>query len=83
VGFYDHSISWDNPIYYLKFSHVRTRDFNIDTKVDFADFAVFASYWQQGCSEPGWCEGTDLDTDGNVDFDDLMLFADYWLEETQ
>ena len=83
VGFYDYSISWDNPIYYLKFSHVRTRDFNIDTKVDFADFAAFASYWQQGCSEPSWCEGTDLDTDGNVDTDDLMLFTDYWLEETQ
>ena len=83
VGFYDYGISWDNPIYYLKFSHVRTRDFNIDTKVDFADFAAFASYWQQGCSEPSWCEGTDLDTDGNVDTDDLMLFTDYWLEETQ
>ena len=85
VGFYDHGGpgGMDEPAYYLVFSHVPTRDFNIDTKVDFADFAVFASYWQQGCSEPSWCEGTDLDTNGNVGFDDLMLFADYWLEETQ
>jgi len=85
VGFYDHGGpgGMDEPAYYLVFSHVPTRDFNIDTKVDFADFAVFASYWQRGCSEPSWCEGTDLDTNGNVDFDDLMLFADYWLEKTQ
>jgi hypothetical protein len=84
VGFYDYSISWDNPVYYIKFSHVRTRDFNKDTKVDFSDFAVFASHWQEtGCNDPNWCEGTDLGTDSNVDFDDLMLFADYWLEKTE
>ncbi|MGA1979871.1 MAG: hypothetical protein ABSG99_04815 [Sedimentisphaerales bacterium] len=71
-------------IHTLTFHHVRTCDFNEDTKVDFADFAVFASYWQAtDCSAPGWCEGTDLDTDGNVDFDDLMLFCEYWLEKTE
>jgi hypothetical protein len=84
VGFYDHRISWDNPVYYLKFSHVRTRDFNKDTKVDLSDFVVFASHWQEtSCNDPNWCQGTDLDTDGNVEIDDLMLFADYWLERTE
>ena len=84
VGFYDYSISWDNPVYYIKFSHVRTRDFNKNTKVDFSDFAVFTSHWQETtCSEPDWCGGADLNNSGNVDFPDLMLFADYWLERTE
>jgi hypothetical protein len=83
VRFYDYSVS-DDPVCYLIFSHVRTRDFDINTKVDFADFAVFASHWQEtGCNDPNWCQGTDLDTDGNVETDDLMLFADYWLEKTE
>jgi hypothetical protein len=84
VGFYDRNINWGYPIYYLKFSHVRTRDFNKDTRVDLADFAILTSYWQEnGCNDPNWCEGTDLDTNGTVDANDLMLFADYWLERTE
>ena len=84
VGFYDYSVSMDDPIYNIEFTHVRTRDFNGDTKVDFIDFTVLASYWQEtGCNNPNWCEGTDLDIDGNVDANDLMLFADYWLEKTR
>jgi hypothetical protein len=84
VGFYDHSVSWYEPIYYLPFSHIRTRDFNNDTVVDFADFALFGSYWQAAdCNDSNWCEGTDLDTSGNVDANDLALFVDYWLERTE
>jgi len=84
VGFYDHSVSWDDPIYYLAFSHVRTRDFNKDTKVDFTDFEVFASHWwETDCSDPNWCAGTDLNIDGYVDANDLALFVDYWLERTE
>jgi hypothetical protein len=84
VGFYDYNISWDVPVHYLSFSHVRTRDFNNDTKVDFRDFAVLASYWQvTDCNDPGWCQGTDLDIDGDVDSNDLMLFVEYWLERTE
>jgi len=84
VGFYDHSIDFFNPIYWLDFSHVRTRDFNNDTIVNFLDFAVLASYWRAtDCSDPNWCEGTDLDVDGDVDPNDLMLFVNYWLEKTE
>ncbi|MHC4396535.1 MAG: dockerin type I domain-containing protein [Planctomycetota bacterium] len=84
VGFYEH-IPFEDPnlIDYLEFIHVRTRDFNNDTQVDFRDFAVFASYWRDtGYSDPNQCEGTDLDADGNVDVNDLKLFADYWCENT-
>jgi len=86
VGFYDYGGpgGMDFPVYDLVFSHVRTRDFNDDARVDFDDFAVLASHWQEtGCSDPNWCEGTDLDADGNVDCNDLTLFVDYWLERTE
>ena len=86
VGFYDYTRPGviDSPVYEITFSHVRTRDFNNDTSVDSADFAVLASHWQKtGCSDPNWCEGTDLDTNGNVDCNDLTLFMDYWLERTE
>jgi hypothetical protein len=84
VGFYDHSVSWVEPIYYLTFFHVPTRDFNQDNKVDFTDFAIFSSFWQGVvCTEPDWCKGIDLDIDGWVGLNDLILFADYWLEKTE
>ncbi len=68
----------------LVFSHVPTRDFIRDGKVDFIDFAVLASFLAvTNCADLNGCEGTDLDTDGDVDRDDLMLFADFWLESTE
>ena len=80
VGFYEDF----ELVYELSFSHVRTRDFNNDTKVDFADFALFALYWQEtDCIGPNWCEGADLDIDGSVDIYDLALFVEYWLEKTE
>ncbi|MHC4147944.1 MAG: hypothetical protein ACYSR5_00515 [Planctomycetota bacterium] len=84
VGFYEHAVSPTEPVNYLDFGHVRTRNFNSDTSVDFIDFAIFASYWQTiGCGDPNWCEGTDLDFSGSVDVNDLGLFVDYWLERTE
>ncbi|OHB59956.1 MAG: hypothetical protein A2167_06525 [Planctomycetes bacterium RBG_13_46_10] len=87
IIFYDYSGNRENPFidvepitYYLVFSHVPTCDFNNDTKVDFADFAVFASHWQRtNCPDAGGCVSVDLDMDGNIDWDDLSLFTDYWL----
>ena len=84
VDFYDYSLDFYNPAHSLKFSHVRTRDFNQDTKVDFTDLALFSLYWlQTDCTDPDWCSGTDLNVDGIVDHDDLVLFADHWLERTE
>lgn len=72
------------PVNELVFSHVPTRDFIRDGKVDFVDFAALTSFMGvTNCADLNWCEGTDLDTDGDVDNDDLMLFADYWLQSTQ
>jgi len=84
VDFYDYSSGSNIPVCSHEFSHVRTCDFNQDTKVDFADLALLSLYWLQvGCTDPDWCSGTDLNTDGIVDYDDLMLFADFWLEKTE
>jgi len=85
VGFYDYGGpgGMDFPERYLSFYHVPTRDFDSDTRVNFVDFAVFVSHWfEMGCMEPDWCEGTDLDRDKDVDAHDIALFADYWLETT-
>ena len=80
VGFYDYSISWDDPNYFLTFSHSPTRDLNSDEKVNFIDFAIFASQWDANdCNDPNWCEGADLDRNGDVDYNDLGLFVEYWL----
>ncbi len=85
VGFYKHNPPFDSELlYYLEFSHVRTRNFNNDTKVDFGDFAILASYWQYPtCGDSNDCQGSDLDINGTVDANDVMLFTDYWLEKTE
>jgi hypothetical protein len=84
VAFYDYSME---PSYFLPstgaFHHVPTRDFNLDTVVNFADYAVLADWWQQNCESPGGCDGADLNDSSDVDIDDLMLFCDYWLEKTE
>ena len=85
VGFYEYifsynSPSWTEPNYSICFSHSPTRDLNFDEKVNFNDFAIFASPWQSDdCIEPNWCGGADIDRDGDVDSNDLAYFADYWL----
>jgi hypothetical protein len=71
-------------IHELWFSHVPTRDFNVDGQVDFEDFSILASYWfDSNCTEPNSCQGANLDNYGLVDINDLALFADYWLEKTK
>ncbi|MBN2592776.1 MAG: hypothetical protein JXA81_04650 [Sedimentisphaerales bacterium] len=84
VDFYDYGFNWDIPLNSLEFSHVRTRDFNQDTKVDFTDFGLLALYWlRTDCNVPDRCSVTDLNDDGIVDHDDLMLFTEYWLDKTE
>lgn len=80
VGFYDYSTSWNDPNYFLNFSHSPTRDLNSDEKVNFIDFAIFSSQWNAiNCNDSNWCDGADLDRDDDVDSDDLGLFVDCWL----
>jgi len=86
VAFFD-EISYSPPYvptYNIEFSHVPTRDFDGNTKVDFADFALLASQWNRSEDEfPNWCQAADIDASGTVDANDLMLFTDYWLERTK
>ena len=80
VGFYDYRISWDDPNYFLSFSHIPTRDLNFNEVVNFVDFAIFAAQRDAtDCNDPNWCDGADLDREGNVDYNDLGLFVEYWL----
>jgi hypothetical protein len=83
VGFYDYSISWEDPNYYITFSHIPARDLNSDEVVNFGDFAIFASQWNAtDCNEPNWCAGADLDRDADVDYNDLGLFVEFWMWPT-
>lgn len=62
------------------FSHVKSRDFDSDGLVNFADFAQFAAYWQNSvCINE--CQKYDLDENGIIDSLDLALFTEYWLEK--
>ncbi len=82
VEFYDYNINWDEPVHYLSFFHVP--NWINDNIINFADFAVLASYWKEtNCGDVNNCGGTDLDIDGKVDEKDLMLFTDYWLYELE
>jgi hypothetical protein len=86
VTFFD-GVPYDppyTPTYNIEFSHVLTRDFDGNTKVDFGDFALLSLRWNQSnCEYPDWCQGVDIDTSGVVDINDLMLFTEYWLERTK
>jgi hypothetical protein len=80
VGFYDYSISWSEPSYYLTFTQERSRDFNNDGKVNFLDYSILASNWNRDdCGDPNWCDNTDLNSDGKINFIDLADFVDFWL----
>jgi len=84
VAFYNYDVNDSDPVIILSFHHVRTRDFNGDYIVDFADLAMLTPYWLvTDCNGPDWCEETDLDTNHNIDFKDFMLFSKFWLEETR
>ncbi len=84
VAFYDYDVNDNEPINILSFHHVRTCDFNGDTKVDCIDFTELASFWlETSCIDVNDCNGTDLNIDGKVDKIDLALFTDFWLEKTQ
>ncbi|MHC4930444.1 MAG: peptidylprolyl isomerase [Planctomycetota bacterium] len=50
-------------------------------RINFPDFAIFASHWLEDCnSENGFCDGADLDYSGGVDILDLDLFWSHWAQ---
>ncbi|MDD5457894.1 MAG: hypothetical protein PHF37_00655 [Phycisphaerae bacterium] len=52
---------------------------NDDCTVDFADFGILSSYWQQECYEPN-CPADIADpNDDFVDSQDLQVLTTYWL----
>lgn len=82
VRFYDHIAGWNSPDpnLSLTFSHVRTRDFNNDGRVNARDYATLASSWlRTGPTDPNYALAADLDCSGRVDLSDLGLFLDFWL----
>jgi len=56
-------------------------DFNRDWTIDFFDLAEFINQWLNSCSEPNWCQGTDIDQSNLVNFIDFATFAQNWLWE--
>lgn len=56
-------------------------DFNGDSEVDLADFAIFAERWLSDDNNFFWCRGADLTNDGIVDFIDLKEFVENWLAD--
>ena len=58
-------------------------DINSDNSVDFKDYAILASQWQNiECGEPYWCDGGDINHSGSVTFADILILAENWLEIT-
>jgi hypothetical protein len=54
-------------------------DFDDSGGVDFADYAIFVSYWQNDCTvQP--CGPANLDGINGVDAADLSIFLDSWLQ---
>jgi len=52
-------------------------DIDLDCRVNYVDFAIFANAW---LSEPNWNPEYDFDDDGIIDFDDLLIMAGDWNE---
>ena len=58
-------------------------DMNNDLRVDWSDFSIFSSQWNQSnCKAPKWCAGADLSHSGKVNWEDFAILAGHWLECT-
>ncbi|MCK4958107.1 MAG: hypothetical protein KAT00_01880, partial [Planctomycetes bacterium] len=56
-----------------------TPDINDDGGVDYGDFAVISAHFGEGCSEPEWCGGADLNVNGWVDPNDVRILGQNWM----
>ncbi len=54
-------------------------DLTGDGTVDLEDFAVLSSQWLNSCSEPDWCNSSDINESQQVDMYDLATMAQTWL----
>lgn len=80
VGFYEHSVSWNDPNQHVTLYQVPEADFNLDGIVNLLDYSLLSYYWmEEDCTDPDGCQITDLYSDGTIDLKDLLLFADDWL----
>lgn len=70
------------PINVVSLTHVPSCDFNRDERIDFEDFARFASHYSPVPDsvvddQAAW----DLNADRVIDIGDLALFSGHWLEQ--
>jgi hypothetical protein len=83
ISVYDHAYSWTipDPNVSLVFPNTPSRDIYPDGFVNYADFAVFSTYWlANNCDDPNSaCYPADFSRDGSVGLEDVVLFAEYWL----
>lgn len=83
-GQQDHPPFDANLIQTIAFQQVPSRDFNLDTYVDFYDFSLLASHWSgTDIDDPNELKRIDLDSSDQVDVRDVMLFSQYWLARTK
>ncbi len=55
-------------------------DINRDGSIDIEDLATIAANWNNPCTHPTWCQGTDLNINGTTEIQDLRQTAKSWLE---
>lgn len=78
IAFYDGSSNWDGTSLKLAGTALTptcVADLNKDGRVNFIDYALFASEWNAS----GSGIAADFDYSGNVNGVDLMVFCSYWL----
>jgi hypothetical protein len=67
----------------LSFNHVPSQDHNGDTTVNFVDFAIWATQWNElVLADPNTATPIDPNEPSTIDARDLALFCTYWLERT-
>lgn len=57
-------------------------DINSDNEVDFIDYTLLTNGWNDTCSGPVWCNGSDFDQDGHIGINDFYLLVQNWLSGT-
>jgi uncharacterized repeat protein (TIGR01451 family) len=67
----------------FKIEILPNRDLFRDGIVNSLDFGVLARYWLATCSEPNWCEGSDLDWSGQTALPDLQILVEAWLAKLE